>query len=60
MSSSRVHTTLTGTPAALATVTASTTKSDAGLARRPKPPPRNGVWIVTRSGAMPSTVAAAC
>src|SRR3989449_8193682 len=40
MSSSRVHTTLTGTPAFLATTTASTTKSDWGFARRPNPPPR--------------------
>ena len=54
MSSSRVHTSLTGMPAALATCTASTTKSEVGVARRPKPPPRNMVWICTCSGLSPS------
>ena len=59
MSSSRVQTTFTGTPAALATWTASPTKSEAGLARRPKPPPRNAVWMVTCSGLTPAICAAA-
>ena len=53
-------TTLTGTLAALATITASDTKSDTGLARRPKPPPRNVVWIVTLSGVVPAIMAATC
>src|SRR5438132_1029439 len=35
--------TFTGAPDALATCTASLTKSDAGFARRPKPPPRSVV-----------------
>ena len=59
MSSSRVRITLTGLPTALATCTASTTKSEAGQARRPKPPPRKVVWNLTFSGCRPATRAAA-
>ena len=58
MSSSRVHTVFTGMPAAFATCTASLTKSDAGVARRPNPPPRNWVWMETFSGATPAMRAA--
>src|SRR6266481_10050773 len=54
MSSSRVHTVFTGTPAAFATCTPSLTKSDDGVARRPNPPPRNWVWIDTFSGGTPA------
>ena len=53
MSSSRVQTIFTGSFAALATCTASRTKSEVGVARRPKPPPRNRVWISTCSGLRP-------
>ncbi|MNI93807.1 hypothetical protein D3C73_1518090 [compost metagenome] len=53
MSSSLDQTVFTGAPAALATCTASLTKSEVGLARRPKPPPRNSVWICTCSGLSP-------
>ena len=45
MSSSRVHTTLTGAPIALDTSTASVTKSISP--RRPKPPPQNIGFTVT-------------
>ena len=58
MSSSRVQTVFTGTPAALATCTASLTKSDAGVARRPNPPPRNSVWMDTFAGGTPAIFAA--
>src|SRR6266404_5084992 len=57
-SSSRVHTTLTGALATLATLTASMTKSEAGFARRPKPPPRSVVLILTFSGGRPAVLAA--
>src|SRR2546425_11531870 len=57
-SSSRVQTTLTGALATLATLTASMTKSDAGLARRPKPPPRSVVLILTFSGGRPAGLGA--
>ncbi len=46
-------------PAALATSTASATKSLVGVARRPKPPPRKVVCTVTWSGVMPRIWAAA-
>ena len=55
-SSSRVQTTFTGTFAALATSVASVTKSDAGLARRPNPPPSSVVCSVTCSGFRPATL----
>ena len=42
MSSSRVHCTFTGAPAAFDSSAASTAKS--GKARRPKPPPRSVTW----------------
>src|SRR6202043_2911698 len=58
MSSSRVHTTFTGALATLATCTASTTKSEAGFARRPNPPPNNVVLIFTFSGESPAAFAA--
>src|SRR3984893_862746 len=58
MSSSRVHTTFTGALATLATCTASTTKSEAGFARRPNPPPNNVVLIFTFSGKSPAAFAA--
>src|ERR1700693_2088421 len=58
MSSSRVHTTFTGTLASFATCTASTTKSEAGFARRPNPPPNNVVLIFTFSGESPAAFAA--
>src|ERR1035438_7337519 len=58
VSSSRVHTIFTGTLASFATCTASTTKSEAGLARRPNPPPSNVVWIFTFSGESPAAFAA--
>ena len=49
---------LTGAPAALATWTASTMKSELGVARRPKPPPRKSVLISTCSGLSPAARAA--
>ena len=58
MSSSRVQTVFTGTRAALATCTASLTKSEEGVARRPNPPPRNCVWMETFSGGTPAILAA--
>ena len=59
MSSSRVDMTLTGAFTDLAISTASRMKSDLGVARRPKPPPRRVVWIWTCSGLSPATSAAA-
>jgi hypothetical protein len=49
---------LTGIFEALATWTASLTKSLSNVARRPKPPPRNVVWILTCSGFSPAILAA--
>src|SRR5260221_490749 len=43
ISSSRVQITFTGARKAFATATASTIKSEAGFARRPKPPPSSVV-----------------
>src|SRR5437879_5515010 len=57
-SSSRVQTTFTGALAILATCTASTTKSEMGFARLPKPPPSSVVLILTFSGGRPATCAA--
>src|ERR1041385_4734839 len=49
-SSSPVQTTFRGALATFATWTASTTKSEAGFARRPNPPPRYVVLSFTFSG----------
>ena len=56
MSFSRVQSSFTGLPTALATVTAWISSSF--IARRPKPPPRKRLWTSTFSGATPAALAA--
>ncbi len=56
MSSSRVHTTLTGPSTCLAMRTAATTMSGSSL--RPKPPPSRCLWTVTFSTGRPAAFAA--
>ena len=60
MSSSRVQTTLTGHARGLRDLHGLGHEvADVGFARRPKPPPRNVVWIFTCSGFKPGIFAAA-
>ncbi|MCY1310182.1 hypothetical protein D9M70_603490 [compost metagenome] len=59
MSSSRVHTSLTGVPSGMACATMAASSTKSGLDLRPKPPPSNSTLTLTFSALSPSRAATA-